>query len=704
MRFEDRLNELISEAEVPDELLPENIALMLKAKSTQSKMEAEHKNIKSAPNIAAQRRTIIMRTVASAAACAVFAGGMWLYNEQRDSQHLEDQISYKAVSPDSYDDLFNKYTAIYMNGDDTNGSDNSERTIGEENAETAPVSEGTPPIEYSETTPAETLPDISSYDFTDYNGKSVSEADIVKTYGEYMYCLKGSTLYIVSLETMEVVSEIESELNPPVEIYIENGKLIMVSKETEEIVIVDGETISAVTEPKENGNSPTASDVPANDADTLQPDTDSSEPSEGSVSNDETGTAPVTAGESAIPAGNSASRTNTIVDIYDVSDPTSPVHTTAYKQNGSYISSRISDGTLYMVSAYSDYRVKPLDTQTDLDSFVPAYYLDGEKKYLAAEDIIIPANANSTDYTVVSAINIGTGSAAVKAVLGSSKNVYCSADALYVVGVGKKDKEYSIISAFDLSDGGITYRASGSVEGAVLGQQSMNEYGGMFRIASKITGEAGETSVSVYVLDKSLTVVNSAGQLLPGKNVSSVRFEENYARLFEGSSSEASIVLDISTTPPTLAQSITASSAYLYSYSEGMLMGVGEAKDGSGLTLTMYSSENGLMLNTVTFAEEGVCSKALTDRRALLIDRESGIIGVPAYTHTEFGTKNSYYVFTYDDAAGFVSKGTIEYVDIDDSMIFERGEVKDDTLYVIGKGRIISARISDLKVIGSYEY
>ena len=62
MKFEERLTELMNEVDVPDELSPQNIALMLKEKSSQSKMEAEHRNIKSAPSISAQRRTIIMRT------------------------------------------------------------------------------------------------------------------------------------------------------------------------------------------------------------------------------------------------------------------------------------------------------------------------------------------------------------------------------------------------------------------------------------------------------------------------------------------------------------------------------------------------------------------------------------------------------------------------------------------------------------------
>ena len=700
MKFEERLNELINEVEVPDELSPQNIAKMLKAQSAQSKMEAEHKNIRSAPNVYAQRRTIIMRTAAAVAACTVFAVGMWVYNDkQSEPEQLEDRISYEAVSPDSYDDLYNIYTDIYLNGDpDKSDGYGNDTAPDKENSGT-----GEQPIEYSGTQPAEAPPDFSSYDFTDY-GLNVSEADIVKCDGDYMYCLKDSTLYIVSLETMEVISKIESTLNPPVEIYIEGGRVILISKETEEIQVITSGTDNADTNSSEAGNIPTASDVPANDADTIQPAEYNSDMADERLPDDKTGSAAMAEDNGFLRKG--ASRTNIIVDIYDVADPGSPVHTTSYKQNGSYTASRLVDGTLYMVTAYSDYRIKPLDTQADLDSFVPAYYINGEKFFLAAGDITVPAGANSTDYTVISAINVGGNfSAAVKAVLGSSKNVYCSADTLYAVGTGKKDTEYSIVSAFDLSEGGIRYRTSGSVEGIALGQRSMNEYDGNFRIAAKITDDEGISSVSVYALDRSLTVINSAGRLLPGANVTSVRFEGNYARLFENSGKISSAVIDLSSNPPSLTQSPIVSSAYLYSYSENRLLSVGEAPEG-GLTLTMYDSGSSLMLGSVTFAnnEKEVFSKVLTDRRAALVDTESGIIGIPVYSHTEFGTKNSYFVYCYDDTAGFISKGVIEYVDIDDSFAFERGEVSGETLYVISKGRIIAARTSDLKVIGVYEY
>ncbi len=688
MKFEERLSEIISEVEVPDELLPQNIAEMLRERSAASVKETP----KNVSKDSAQRRAIIIRTSAAIAACAVFAVGMLAYGGERESQkQLEAPIEYEAISPDSYDTLYNIYTGITLNGGD---APDSERTVGDETAE---IPDG------------RISDDGTVNDHTDFSDPNISEADIVKTDGNYLYCLKGSTLCIISLETMEVVSEIESSLEPPVEIYIEGDRLILISKEKGELYVIDNGTPKADISSSETQDSAPAPGVPAQDADTLQMADENSGAPEETVSDDRTGVSAYGGdGKSAIPASSSAvSRTNAAVDIYNISDPANPYHTTAYKQNGSYISSKIAGGVLYLVTAYSDYRVKPLDAREDLDSFVPAYYLNGEKHYLAAEDIIIPGGAASTDYTVVFAINTNSAetTASVKAVLGSNRNAYCSADTLYVVGEGKKDREYSIISSFALSDGGITYSSSGAVDGRVLGHKSMNEYGGLFRIAAETTDEDGKTSVSVYVLDKSLKVINSAGQLFPEGKASAVRFERNFARVIDEESGESVIVLDLSANPPTLAQSLTGNSAYLYSCSEDMLLGVGKAQ-GGGLALTMYDADTGLTVNgTVFAAEEGeVFSKAFSDRRAVLIDEEKKLIGVPVYSHNEFGTKNSYYVFTYDENGAITQKGVIDSLDVDDSSVFRRGSINGDALFIVGGGRIISARLSDLKVIGTYEY
>ena len=670
MTFEERLNELIDEVEVPDELSPENIALMLKAKTTQSKMETEHINIKSVPSVHAQRLRIIKMTAASVAACAVIGTGLIAYNSQNESDigTIDETIEYNAISPNDYDDLYSIYTGIYFSADPE-----------QEDKDNAPESdrndENVPAISDAPTEPEDTLSELSAYDFQGAAKGLANDADIVKSDGTNLYCISDGKLYIVSLDTMEIVSVIENKLSPPVELYIDGDRLILVSKENEEIQIVEGSSSSSEI---------TTSDsvVPAAGSDILSADEKNADPNR----------------------TESVSRANVAVDIYDLKDKSNPKLTTSYKQNGKYTSSKLVDGVLYLVSDHSDYRTAPLSDGASLDSFVPAYSLNGNRQFVAPEDIMVPANANSTDYTVVSAIgcNSDTPEVTVKAVLGTSKNVYCSADTLYTVGVGKSSSgvDYSIITSFDLSKGtGITYKASSSVAGRVISKYSMNEYNGNFRIATETSDENG-TSTSVYVLDSELKVINSAGALLAGQTVSAVRFEDTFASLFTSNDTPA-LVLDLASDPPVQSQSLANTSAYLYGYSDTKLCGIDKKADGNGLTLTMYDADNGLMLNSIDFAEDigEVNSKALTDRRAVLID--SGMVGVPVYSYSEFGVNNLYYVFSYDDEAGFTLKGKIEYVELDDSAVFERAAVNEDMLYIFSEKKVVSVRLGDFKVTGS---
>ncbi len=670
MTFEERLNELIDEVEVPDELSPENIALMLKAKTTQSKMETEHINIKSVPSVHAQRLRIIKMTAASVAACAVIGTGLIAYNSHNESDigTIDETIEYNAISPNDYDDLYSIYTGIYFSADPE-----------QEDKDNAPESdrndENVPAISDAPTEPEDTLSELSAYDFQGAAKGLANDADIVKSDGTNLYCISGGKLYIVSLDTMEIVSVIENKLSPPVELYIDGDRLILVSKENEEIQIVESSSSSSEI---------TTSDsvVPAAGSDTLSADEKNADPNR----------------------TESVSRANVAVDIYDLKDKSNPKLTTSYKQNGKYTSSKLVDGVLYLVSDHSDYRTAPLSDGASLDSFVPAYSLNGNRQFVAPEDIMVPANANSTDYTVVSAIgcNSDAPEVTVKAVLGTSKNVYCSADTLYTVGVGKSSSgvDYSIITSFDLSKGtGITYKASSSVAGKVISKYSMNEYNGNFRIATETSDENG-TSTSVYVLDSELKVINSAGALLAGQTVSAVRFEDTFASLFTSNDTPA-LVLDLASDPPVQSQSLANTSAYLYGYSDTKLCGIDKKTDGNGLTLTMYDADNGLMLNSIDFAEDigDVDSKALTDRRAVLID--SGMVGVPVYSYSEFGVNNLYYVFSYDDEAGFTLKGKIEYVELDDSAVFERAAVNGDMLYIFSEKKVVSVRLGDFKVTGS---
>ncbi len=737
MKFEDRLNDMFDEIEVPDELSPQNIALMLKAKTEQSKMVSEHKIIKSVPSITVQRRNIITRTVACSAACAVFAVGMLAYNKTNPGyQDLPDRTDYLDITPtnpDNYGTIFDIYTGILLDEgtqtSDINKETETGTTIG---TDTSKATDATKPSESAITDNSTSI--TYAYDLEEddllLEDERVSSADIVKTDGVNLYCISDGVLNVIDIASMEVITSIELDVAPPVELYIEGDTLMIISTQTDEVQLFDTFEFTS------HANSTITDDsVPADFSDTYsngnENDFNSSDNSSNSDNEtDNNGGTSVFKSGAAYPGttaqtANSKFLANVVVDIYDISDKAFPSHTHSYKQSGSYISTAVVDGTLYTVTSYSDYRVKPLDSQAELDTFVPSYYINGEKNYVAASDIIIPAGANSTDYTVVSAINLSGSinlyddSLSVKAVLGSSKNVCCSADSIYIAGTAKNDTNYTIITRFALnkSGGALTYAASASVDGTLLGRFGMSADGDYFRIAAKTTDENGMTSTSLYILDKTLTVTKSAGGLLPECNITKVRFQGNYASLYLTDKHEPEMVIDLSCTPPLQVHSLDPNSAYIMGYSGGKsavneLIGIGAVYDETGkecgLKLSMYSAENCLLKNSVTFAEDlkDINSKALASRRALLIDYENSLIGVPVYGHHDFGTVNRYYLFTYDETTGFIPKGVgyIEYNDIDDSMIFERAVINGDVLYVISSRRIVSAQLSDMKVIDSVTY
>lgn len=185
MRLDDKLNDMFDEIEVPVELLPQNIASMLKAKTEQSKMEAEHKDIKSAGNINTLRRTIIMRTAAATAACAVFAVGMLAYNKtDPDSQKIDPRVNFEAITPQDYDDLRNFYTGISIDSSEANGTETDIGTAKSENTTTAPANpkaETAPAITSNSVITTVLTEELSADDIADFDDDRVSNADIVKS-------------------------------------------------------------------------------------------------------------------------------------------------------------------------------------------------------------------------------------------------------------------------------------------------------------------------------------------------------------------------------------------------------------------------------------------------------------------------------------------------------------------------------------------
>lgn len=648
MSFEKDLRKAVESIDIPEELLPVNIEAMLR-NADRSAQKNTSADIDRSEKITAKKtnRTIIMRTIAAAAACIALAGGFAAVRQQTAKPvDIESEINYEAVQVQSYDELYSIYTGIYLNSEA-----NSETAAAENGDGVEIITDDTAITDVPAAT--ETTPAITEAPAEDTSRKNIdtvcsdfSDADIVKSDDSSIYYICGGTLYVVSKDNMAVKQEITTE-NPPFEMYVRGNSLVLVSEE------------KASGDKSEDGRD----------------------------------------------------HTNVVIDIYTISSD-SLTHIKTYKQNGEYNSARIDDnGVLYLVTGYSNYRGAPLDENADLDNYVPGYYIDGEKHYVAAEDITVPQGANNTDYTIISSVKCSEPvNISVKAVLGSNANAFCSDDTLYVAFSGIKDgKSYTAVTSFAISESGLSYKASGTVEGELISRYSMAESEGDFRIACRSFDENGMAVTDIYTLDSSLAVISKAEGLLPGVIIGSVKFDGNYASLIENNRTDASLVVDLDQSAPVEnAETKCFIAPYVSKLSDGLMAGITACEDENGgyngLRLELYSADSGEKISETVFARfPKVQSPALSDKKAMLIDTDSKIVGIPVSSVNEFGVKNQYFVFGYDEN-GFTQKGVFEYNDIDDSYTFERAVVTDGVLYIIGSGRMVSVDLDDMTVADTFVF
>ncbi len=623
MNIDELLRSETEKIEVPEELLPQNIAVMLKTRSDVS------------PRRKIQRKSssVAFRAVTAVAACLALAAGFLVYSDKiKSPADLDSEIEYKDASrPDSYDDLYNIYTQIYLNG------------TPEENV-----------TEY------EVTDDITEESFAD----GLSEADLVRTENGAVYFINDGRLYKVTDGNVAVCADLGNK--SPVDMYVENDRLILISENVPASDILQ------------------ASDVPADDADTA-----------GSGSSDPTGESDG--------MSESEGRTGVTAEIYDISDGVRL--TESFTQGGRYVSSRVFGGNLSIVTIYSDYHIRPLGEESDLDNYVPYYELNGKRIYAAAEDIYVVAGAASTEYTVASSYNINGGAVSVKAILGSTGKVFCPGDTLYIADAGRRENEkpYTAISSFSLGST-IEYLAGGSVEGTLI-NGSLNEENGCLRAAAVNTMPDGTICTDIYVLDQSLSVINSAGQLLPGEKVSKVSFVGNYASLYTDSDNPE-LVLDLSQTPPGVAYDMMDSPSYSYKkFGDGLVLGIGKVSDEEGerVVMSMFDAASGGKYDSISFSESTAGGLGDIKRHSVLVVSESGIIGIPTVSTDEFGIHSKYFLFGYTSSNGFTEIGKVEYTDPDERGCFRRAVVSGGTIYIISDARIVSARTEDMKVIRVYE-
>jgi len=402
----------------------------------------------------------------------------------------------------------------------------------------------------------------------------------------------------------------------------------------------------------------------------------------------------------------------TITITYDISDPAKPQTIARTGQDGSYITSRLQNGIVYVITTHSVYD-KP--TARDPQTFVPSRYTDDEKIPLPAECIVLPDCPASTSYVVVTSMSAKTGEQVDwKSLLGYTSTVYMNQGSLIMaqsvytpetVSTTMEDQykvEHHVdgynthIVRFAIDEGELSFVAEGEVPGDLLNQFSIDEYDGHIRLVTTVSSNEykiytdekrgfehyeyldNATANALYVLDLECEIVGKITDLAKDEYVYSVRFVGDIGYFVTFRQVDPLFAVDLSNPkkPKVLsALKIPGFSQYLHPYGDGLLFGLGmEADEETGMTTGMKMSMFDVSDPTDVTEKhklllDSYYSEALYNHKAILIMPDKNIIAFPA--------EDGYVVYGYS-SQGFAKQGEMKFNDA----YMGRGVIIDDLLYV----------------------
>ncbi len=498
------------------------------------------------------------------------------------------------------------------------------------------------------------------YSTTNIQVAGVDEADIVKSDGNYLYVISGNIVYIVKAyppDDGKVVAKIVLERVCSPQLYINGDRLVVI-----------GSCYSVVAFAEKGIALPT---------------------------------------------------TKSFVNVYDISDRSSPVLVREVSVNGSVSGSRMIGDYVYVVSQKSpylyDYYVK--DSKVEL----PSYVCDGAVKEIRPEEIYyLDSEAQQYSFITVISVNVMDEShppSDETFLAGASSTMYVSAENMYLVAqryyairitagtsIASKWKEETLVYRLGLKDGKITVEAGGSVPGYVLNQYSMDEYNGYFRIATtKWTAEG--TKNGIYVMNMRMGVVGYLEDIAPGERIYSARFMGDRCYLVTFRQVDPFFVIDLSqpSSPSILGYlKIPGYSSYLHPYDEEHVIGVG--KEGSNVKLALFDVSD--VSAPKELAKFGLnCaysdSGALYDPKAFLFDRVRQLVSIPVSWTESKGTwkyLQGAYVFSISPDEGFVLKGVILHQSDQDSGIWRILYIE-NVLYTVSNSQVCMSDLGTLKLI-----
>lgn len=421
--------------------------------------------------------------------------------------------------------------------------------------------------------------------------------------------------------------------------------------------------------------------------------------------------------------------------FYDVSNAEQPRFIKRMGQSGSYSTSRLHEGNLYIISTYAMYDSSTF-ARNNPETFVPHVLSDGVQETIAVSDVCLVPETKALTFTITSSLNISNAERVdTQSILGANSTIYMSAKNLYLGGSEYKEEEINSyqdgsfkvteylgetstrLTRLGLDAGALKLGATSRVEGSLLNQFSLDEYEenlrlvtsvdkSMYRTLEDSKGVITDHSVTdtapstnaLYVLNQDLVVVGSIEGLAEDERVYSVRFEGPIGYFVTFRETDPLFAVDLSNPKKPEIRSelkIPGFSSYLHVYTEGRLLGLGMAADErgvtSGLKLSMFDTTDPYAVTEKHTLDLGYAySEALYDHHAAFINQGKNIIGFPV--------GSGYVIYGYSDEEGFSLRK-----EIDESPTYSysttRGLFVGDYLYICTASNIGVYKLDTLEEV-----
>lgn len=542
------------------------------------------------------------------------------------------------------------------------GSYDNMKTLLEKNTKSNRYDYITDGIVYETSKATNSVSESTDHSTTNVQVQGVDEGDLVKTNGKNIYYCKNNNILVIDVETEEVISKIEYKNDTPIEMYLNENKLIVILSKTAnyyrstKLKIIEYD----ISNPKELKN-------------------------EREIEVD----------------GNLLS--SRMID------------------NMVYI---VSNKYIYNDLITNEEKLKPVYKDTAVGeeekciSYNDIYYFP--EMTSASYMLVTGFDISNTSKPANIQTYLGCG----EDIYTSLENLYVTCrnyEESKEVGIQYYYNEKTKVYKFNLKDGNIEYEADAIVPGYIDNQFSMDEYNGYFRIATTYNSKDSNYKDvnNLYVLDKDMKLVGQIENLAPEESIHAVRYMGDKAYVVTFEQIDPLFVIDLSnpTNPKVLGElKIPGYSEYLHPYDETHIIGFGRDTEtngkfvkNAGFKMALFDVSdlsNPKEISSVIIGEAGTYSELLNNHKALLFSKEKNIIAFPISIKEKQNDSKYYSKTTFDGALIYgisLDKGFEERARIENDNTVDRIIYVSDKIYTLSKDNIKIIDMNTMEEVGKIE-